>query len=967
MKRANYTLRAATVFAASGLATTPTALGQNIFTGGAGGGDWHNSQNWSLGVTPQPTHDVVIPQGIPGVSSSGAFVNKLTSQSPLSVGGGGTTVVQDASLTDFTTTGGFVCSGAVSFTGNVSVQTSYTWRAAGGFTNAGAMNVTAVPLSLCTLTNQGTINVSGGPLAVGATVPGLVNNGTLELRSGGHLFNTGQFVNNATWRKVGASDSEVQCNVAHSGGTLSVEGGLLRLTGGGFYNAPMTIELGGRVRLEGPFVNLGHFFDTGASITGAGELEVQCGGSNAVQILEHLTVNLQGDDGLHMQSGGVQIAEDKRLVNNGKLRWEGGSFEGPGELSISGGTLVIPAGRSVPAHDGVVISNAGTATIDGVLTLNDDSVFRNTSGGITILRGEFRPLPPSSGTVVIRNIFRTDPGSGNTAKIQPVIEHISGELSVDSGTLLLQGGGSIGGVQSTVMKTTQPGTLLGLDFGTYYVAGADHHLNASTSSNIRIRGAGTMVNVQPGMALKLEGTGSIFLESNAQLGGPGQITNSANFIWNSQIGVNGQANFANSLGVFPFGSVLIPPGGARLRGTFNNQIAAIVLQQGTLDMSASTVRSDGRWILQPASTAQIAITGAGGTFYNLFASYVSAEAPPNAGRSAVISTRFSNDGTVQAIGGITLTFNGQVDQLQNGVLTGGEWRTAEGGRIILPSVPPITTIKGAAVVGSQQGLPWLAGVRRVEGTRLYAEGDILFTGPLDLDDDELFAPSIVRIAPDTTVTVPGSTTVGQPGQPLLSSVETRSILSLQPAPGRLITPVMVTHGVIRPGGPDASGAFNLTGQLSMRDNGVLEVDIGGLAPESEHDQMAITGGASLTGTLAIKLLPGFAPAPNQSFTIMTSTAPITGGFASIQQPAGAVQFQVQYSPNAVTLSTVPGCYANCDQSAAAPVLNANDFVCFLNRYVAGDDYANCDGSSGTPPLTANDFVCFLSQYAIGCD
>jgi hypothetical protein len=57
------------------------------------------------------------------------------------------------------------------------------------------------------------------------------------------------------------------------------------------------------------------------------------------------------------------------------------------------------------------------------------------------------------------------------------------------------------------------------------------------------------------------------------------------------------------------------------------------------------------------------------------------------------------------------------------------------------------------------------------------------------------------------------------------------------------------------------------------------------------------------------------------------------------------------------------CYANCDQSTVAPVLSANDFVCFLNAYANSESYADCDGVGG---LTANDFACFLNAYATGC-
>jgi hypothetical protein len=61
-----------------------------------------------------------------------------------------------------------------------------------------------------------------------------------------------------------------------------------------------------------------------------------------------------------------------------------------------------------------------------------------------------------------------------------------------------------------------------------------------------------------------------------------------------------------------------------------------------------------------------------------------------------------------------------------------------------------------------------------------------------------------------------------------------------------------------------------------------------------------------------------------------------------------------------------GCYANCDGSLMSPVLNVNDFICFLNRFGSGDPVANCDGSTAPPTLNVADFVCFLNKYAAGC-
>jgi uncharacterized membrane protein len=60
------------------------------------------------------------------------------------------------------------------------------------------------------------------------------------------------------------------------------------------------------------------------------------------------------------------------------------------------------------------------------------------------------------------------------------------------------------------------------------------------------------------------------------------------------------------------------------------------------------------------------------------------------------------------------------------------------------------------------------------------------------------------------------------------------------------------------------------------------------------------------------------------------------------------------------------CYANCDGSTSPPFLDINDFVCFQQRFAAGDSYANCDGSTTPPVLNVNDFICFQQHFAEGC-
>ena len=73
-----------------------------------------------------------------------------------------------------------------------------------------------------------------------------------------------------------------------------------------------------------------------------------------------------------------------------------------------------------------------------------------------------------------------------------------------------------------------------------------------------------------------------------------------------------------------------------------------------------------------------------------------------------------------------------------------------------------------------------------------------------------------------------------------------------------------------------------------------------------------------------------------------------------------------FTVGAAGLYAFSSCYANCDASTAAPILNVNDFVCFQSRFAAGDPWANCDGSTAPPTLNVNDFVCFQALFAGGC-
>jgi hypothetical protein len=138
------------------------------------------------------------------------------------------------------------------------------------------------------------------------------------------------------------------------------------------------------------------------------------------------------------------------------------------------------------------------------------------------------------------------------------------------------------------------------------------------------------------------------------------------------------------------------------------------------------------------------------------------------------------------------------------------------------------------------------------------------------------------------------------------------------------------------------------------------------------------------GGPAVVELPATFPDNPSTVTYNVVSAPaqatIGGGgmnYRVITVPAGAtgtdtLRFTVTNPSGTSATATVTlvygeACYANCDGSTTAPVLNVADFTCFLQRFAAGESYANCDGSTTVPVLNVADFTCFLQRFATGCN
>ena len=119
-----------------------------------------------------------------------------------------------------------------------------------------------------------------------------------------------------------------------------------------------------------------------------------------------------------------------------------------------------------------------------------------------------------------------------------------------------------------------------------------------------------------------------------------------------------------------------------------------------------------------------------------------------------------------------------------------------------------------------------------------------------------------------------------------------------------------------------------------------------------------------SGPLAIFVtIPGLAGAPDANARYKQGSA---SNWINVVDGGSLVRQELAFIIRGTGGGGGTSCYANCDGSTGNPLLTANDFQCFLNKYASGDPQANCDASTGSPLLTANDFQCFLNRFAAGC-
>jgi len=706
------------------------------------------------------------------------------------------------------------------------------------------------------LTNFGTVNWSNatiysyGPNNAQIYNYGLWNAQSDDIFHGGYSGGTTLFDNFGTFLKSGNSGTTTldDAVVFNNPGTVNVQSGTLSLNGGGISSggAFATTNSGNINFVTTPynFTNTTTFAGTGSYVGGAANF----GGT----ILG--TLNWSG--GSHLFLGGSLTVASNSVFN---------IVAGGGEADFNG--LALTNYGTVNWTNATLYSeNGGNAQIYnyGLWNAQSDDIFHGGYNGGTTLFDNF-------------GIFLKSGNSGTTTLDGNVVFNNTGTVSVQMGTLSLNGGGVNSGGGTFI---TTNGGLLDLNNMTFANSAV-----ISSGTTVALGGSTTINGVLAAANLQLVG---------GTLAGTNVIVGTLTWSGGSLAGVLTVAS--NSI-------LNIATGGG-------NGLKELVLTNfGTVNWSNATIYSYGPnnaqiynyglWNAQSDSTFQGGYSG-GTTLFDNFGVFL------KSGNSGITvldgNVVFNNPGKVSAEMG-TLSLNG------GGTSSGGDFATTNGGIINL-----VTTAYNFANITTFTGTgSYVGGGANFGGTIL---------GPLNWSGGSL--AGVLTVASNSILNIATGGGNGIKGLVLTNfgtvNWSNATIYSYGPNNAQIYnyglwnaqsdsifyggysggTTLFDNFGAFLKSGNsgtttlDGAVVFNNLGRLDSQQGnislqGVYSLTNGtlnfGLASLANYGSISLAGAAPLSGTVSANLNNGFIPAAGNSFSVLSYGSQF-GGFTNTLLPLG---------------------------------------------------------------------------------
>ena len=565
------------------------------------------------------------------------------------------------------------------------------------------------------------------------------------------------------------------------------------------------------------------------------------------------------DNGVFVLGGLLSVNSSTVLSGTGAILLQTGQITGAGTFVVGAGNTIHGAGSigvSSLVNQGLIVSdstyssltiapsapgtlvNSGTIqALAGSMSISNETI--DNTGGVIDSRGYLYASSTLSGGTLTTSgsgVISLGPNAGlvNVTNLGQVT------LSFGGSTLL---SGTI--INSGTLNAQSVSTTLALGSGTTVLTG-NGSMRFPTSlyggSPVFQLGVGTLLNldntITGGGTLALGGTG-VLLENRSLI-----VSDTSSFAgFTIDSGSSGTPHLLNR------GTLRAPSGGS------------ITLNGGVIDNTGGVIDSRG-YLYSTATLSGGTLTTSGSGVIAL---------GPNAGLANVTN-----------LGQVNAPFYGSM-VLAGTITNTGSISLSQGSRIVADSGTTTLTGGGSITVGPLIGGSISGSLRNTDNTLSVGAGGVLGienlenSGKLDLEGGSVtVSGSLVQLAGTTVL-----------NSAVLTSTNPITLLGgALLGPGR-IAGSLSNNGLVAPRlASGSNGRLDITGDLLLGSDSVLQLALGGTAPGTGFDLITVAGPSvlNLNGTLSLAMINGFDQSvrPDETFTVITSLHGIQGDFANAQ-------------------------------------------------------------------------------------
>jgi autotransporter-associated beta strand protein len=153
-----------------------------------------------------------------------------------------------------------------------------------------------------------------------------------------------------------------------------------------------------------------------------------------------------------------------------------------------------------------------------------------------------------------------------------------------------------------------------------------------------------------------------------------------------------------------------------------------------------------------------------------------------------------------------------------------------------------------------------------------------------------------------------------------------------------------------------TGILTISGNVTWDSAAFFDIQIAGLSPGTQYDQLSINGAATVGGTLNVELLDGFTNVAGTTFDILSATGGVTGEFTSISS-IGDISWRAIYGANSISLVSTFGADFNEDGA-----VDAADLAIWQGGYGTETGATKLDGDSDNDgDVDGRDFLAWQRQ------